>query len=269
MKNLIIIISSLFFVLSISAKELDESHNIESSADAINVLTMNIHCFKDDWEFRLSHILTKVSELSPDVIAFQEVCENLSTKESQIDYIKKTLLKNGYPIKTIEAQFTHPAWDLYNEYIVLISKKQVLAVDKGFLPKSLLQRGFVGFNISNRWYINTHLEFRADNFNYRKMQIEFITNRFYNQAHLVAGDFNSSPEDIEQNVFKKKNYNPYFPGPTHVGDDGNSADNIDGFWFSPVFHYDLTSISGAILFKEKINDKYLSDHFAVITHLEF
>jgi endonuclease/exonuclease/phosphatase family metal-dependent hydrolase len=238
-------------------------------SSSINVLTMNLYCLKDDWEFRLSHILSKVAEISPHVIAFQEVCIDSVSKENQIDYIKTFLIQKGYPLKKIEEQYTHRAWDKYDEYIVMVSKENVTAIDKGFLPQSLLQRGYIAFNVNDQWFINVHLEFRADNAHFRKNQIEFLSNRFMNQAHLIMGDFNSSPEDSEQQVFRQKGYNPYFPGPTQTGDDGNSRTNIDGIWFSSQFNSKLRSISGAILFKDKVQDRYLSDHFGVMSHLEF
>ncbi|MGZ3790486.1 MAG: endonuclease/exonuclease/phosphatase family protein [Bacteriovorax sp.] len=268
MKNAFLFFSMLLLFTS-SLRAQSSTIPSERSLKTMNVLTMNIHCFKDDWEFRLSHILTKLVEMSPDVMAFQEVCENPSTHEGQIEYIKNFLIQRNYPLKAIEAQYTHLAWDQYSEYILLISKQEVSAIDKGFLPPSLLQRGFIAFNISDRWFINTHLEFRADNAQYRKNQIEFLTNRFFNLAHLIMGDFNSSPESWEQNIFKKKDYRSFFPGPTQTGDDGNLDNKIDGFWFSPLFYSTINSHSGAILFKEKVQDKYLSDHFAVITQLKF
>lgn len=268
-KTLFLFLFSSFLPLTSFAKSSQELEIKGSTNQVMNILTMNIHCFKDDWKFRLSHILDKLNKISPDVIAFQEVCVDPVTHESEILYIQNFLTQNGYPINAIEAQFTHYAWDQFDEYIVLITKKNVSAIDRGFLPESLLQRGYIGFNIAKRWYINTHLEFRADNSQFRKNQINFLTNHFLNQSHLIMGDFNSSPDDEEQSIFKQKNYKSYFPGATQTGDDGNSHNNIDGFWFSPNFSSSLSSYSGSILFKEKVQDRYLSDHFAVLAQLDF
>jgi endonuclease/exonuclease/phosphatase family metal-dependent hydrolase len=234
---------------------------------SLAVFTMNLHCFNDNWEFRFNNILQRLIEISPDVIAFQEVCENPSTHESQIAYIKNFLNQKGYPIRAVDTQFTHLAWGKDNEFIMLLSKYDVSVVDKGMLPSSVLQRGFLGFRIFDRWFINTHLEYRSDNGAYRKTQIDFLTSRYWDQPNVIMGDFNSSPDDIEQGIFRDKFYTSYFPGSTQTGNDGNSHTNIDGFWFSSTFYSGLKLVTGAILFKEKIQGQYLSDHFAVITQL--
>jgi endonuclease/exonuclease/phosphatase family metal-dependent hydrolase len=241
-----------------------------AKAESMTVMTMNLHCFDGDWRFRLSTILNTVSSISPEVISFQEVCENPVNGDSQIVFIRNYLLEKGYPVNAFESQFTHMAWDnKFSEFILLISKQQVSNLDKGFLPPSLMQRSYIGFEINNRWYINTHLEFRADNGNYRRNQIDFLTSRFWNRPNVIMGDFNSSPEDSEQNIFREKFYTAYFPGSTQTGNDGNSHTNIDGFWFSKTFYSSTKLITGAIMFKEKINGDYLSDHYAVITQINF
>ncbi len=59
-------------------------------------------------------------------------------------------------------------------------------------------------------------------------------------------------------------YLPVFPGKTHIGDDGNASANIDGIWLSPLFQESLKSKKSFIVLNEKIEGKYLSDHFGVM-----
>jgi endonuclease/exonuclease/phosphatase family metal-dependent hydrolase len=233
----------------------------------LKIITINLHCFEDNWKFRLSHILDGIVRISPDVIAFQEVCENPKTQESQIVFIKSYLSQRGFPIKAADVQFTHYAWDKYTENIMLISKQAPSRIDKGFLPQSLLQRGFLSFEINNQWFICTHLEYRTDLAHFRVAQINFLTSRYSQFPHIIFGDFNSAPIDSEQAIFKNKQYFGYFPGATLIGDDSNLHNYIDGFWLSPGFYKQLKNVNGELLFKEKVQGHYLSDHFGVLINL--
>jgi endonuclease/exonuclease/phosphatase family metal-dependent hydrolase len=224
---------------------------------------MNIHCLNDDWEFRLKHILNRFIETSPELIALQEVCIDSKTQLNQIEYIRDYLQQRGYPVRELRAQYTHVAWERFDEYVVLISKLRVAEFDQGFLPVSLLQRGFVAFNINQAWYINTHLEFKAENAIYRKKQIEFLMQRFTQAPHLIVGDFNSAPGSPEQSSLGNSGYYAFFPGDSHLGDDGNASRRIDGIWFSPQFYGKTENLHGGIILNEKVQDRYLSDHFAV------
>jgi endonuclease/exonuclease/phosphatase family metal-dependent hydrolase len=235
----------------------------------VKVISMNIQCFNDDWRFRLGHILDKFIEFSPEVIGLQEVCVDPQTHENQIDFINNYLVQRGYPVRGIAAQYTHRAWDKYDEYIVLISKLNVSAVDKGLLPVSLLQRGYVALKINDRWFVNTHLEYKAENAHSRKIQIDFIRQRFANQPHLIGGDFNSSPDTAEQAELIANGYLAIFPGDSHLGGDGNASKRIDGFWLSPQFRSNIEYINASVELNQKVQDRYLSDHFAIFANITF
>jgi len=245
------------------------SITVFSRDGAMNIFSMNIHGFEDNWKFRINHILNHLITQSPDVIALQEVCVDQFTHDSQIDYIKTFLIDHGYKIKKIEAQYTHLAWNRYEEFILLISKQNVSKVSSGLLPKSMLQRGYISFNIKNRWYINTHLEFRNDNFTSREEQIKFLIDKFNNTPYVIMGDFNSSPVDSEQRILHSTNHTPIFPGVTLVDMGDDQRGKIDGFWFSQNYYADINRLSAETLFKKKIDGMYLSDHLAVSLHLIF
>lgn len=240
-----------------------------SGASTHPFLTMNIHCYDGDWKFRFNHILDQIVRLNPEVIALQEVCTLPSSQEeNQIEFIHNGLLKRGFVIGSSEALFTHKAWDRYDEFLLLISKKSPSAKEKGLLPRSPFQRGYVAFQIDGQWYANVHLEFHQDHARFRRQQLEFLHKRFEGQPLLLAGDFNSTPDSGEQKWLKAEGYWPEFPGVTHVGDDGNSSDRIDGFWLSPWARRRVSRVRAWIVLNQKFGGQFLSDHFAVLLQTE-
>lgn len=230
--------------------------------NSMKVMTMNIHCFKDNWRFRLTHILNRVIAENPDLVSFQEVCK--SDTVSQVKFISQYLLKNGYHLSSATTQFTHRAWDSYDELLMSFSRHKVKNMDKGFLPWSPLRRGYIAMEIDGKWFINVHLEHRPDYARYREEQLNFLATRFVNIPHVIMGDFNSSPSTHEQQILVESNYSSYFPGNTHVGDDGNVMANIDGFWVSPGFSYYTGNHQATIILDRPVGGDYLSDHFAVV-----
>lgn len=238
-----------------------------SVASPQKMLTMNIHCYQDHWELRFNQILDRVRAIDPDVIAFQEVCTSPTTNHSQIEFIRNGLKARGFPLGTFESLYTHKAWDKFDEYLLMISKKPAYQVDKGLLPPSLLQRGYVGFQIDGLWYLNTHLEYREDNSPSRRRQLGFLFDRFKGQPHIISGDFNSYPESEEQSWLSAEGYNYLFPGPSHVGHDGNSSDRIDGYWLSPLIKQRITRALASIVLNEKVDGHFLSDHFGVLLEM--
>ncbi|MBN8537247.1 MAG: hypothetical protein J0M15_09340 [Deltaproteobacteria bacterium] len=261
-----IFILSLFYSHNSKAQMIGQTPGLNPS---MNIFSMNLHCFAGNWQFRFEQILNKILELSPDVISLQEVCTTFNGNLNQIEFIKKYLMDRRYPLQKIVAQFTHPAWNQFNEYLVVITKQNVLAVDQGLLPTSELQRGYIAIKLNPFWYINTHLEYKMENSAYRQMQIDFLIQRFLNEAHVIGGDFNSAPDSQEQFNFKRMSYLDFFPGNTFIGDDSNSSRRIDGMWFSPKARMFLKTLNGGITLDQKVNGQYLSDHFAIYSLLTF
>ncbi len=172
MKNLILFLSFLLF--------------FSTFASELKILTFNIHCMKDDWKFRLEKISDYLASSSPEFIFLQEVCSQKGG-EDQILFLKKKLQEKGYPLLQIEAQFTHIAWDIYEEYIVSFSKVQANKVQKGLLPRSPLERGYIGMNYNGDWFINTHLEFHENYYYHRERQIKFLIDNFSRTSHIILG----------------------------------------------------------------------------------
>lgn len=231
-------------------------------ASDLKIVSMNIHGLKDNWTFRVSKILDELIKLSPDVINFQEVCQN--KQEDQISFITNYLRNNGYPLKTIETQFTHLAWDVDYEYIATFSKLDLEALDKGDLPNSPLQRGYIAILVKGFWVINIHLEHRRDYFEYRSEQIKFLIDKFKHDPHLIIGDFNSTPQSVEQAIFHTHQYKAFFPGKTHLGDGGQDVYAIDGVWTSSALQSKSKKANVKIILNKPVNGNYLSDHFGVL-----
>ena len=239
-----------------------ESFSTETQKlDRTQVITMNVHCFEEDWEFRFKHILDQIIKMNPDIVALQEVCVDPKGSGDQIDFIKNYLKHKNFSASNLVTQYTHRAWDRYDEYLLMFSRLPAQVLDHGLLPPSLLQRGFIGLQIQGVWYLSTHLEYRADNASYRAEQIDFLINRYKNQSMVLMGDFNSAPDSWEQSQLLQLQYSPFFPGPTFLGGDGNASNKIDGFWISHKktnrSHY------AEVILNSKVNEKRLSDHFGV------
>ncbi len=236
------------------------ANSFGSSSDKIlNTLIFNLQCTKNDWEFRLNSLMDRIVKIDPDVISFQELCSSDSV--DMVEYLRKGLLQRKYPLKSITKKFTHPAWDKYREYIGIFSKHQFEKTVKGFLPKSPLQRSFVGALINGTWYVNTHLEHRADYAPYRYTQIKFLIDKFKDKNHVIMGDFNSEPSSREQKPFKENKYAMGFPGPTRPSDRPEKA--IDGFWISKELRSNLRGFKAVRMFMSKVGGIYLSDHLGV------
>jgi endonuclease/exonuclease/phosphatase family metal-dependent hydrolase len=163
--------------------------------------------------------------------------------------------------------YTHKAWDRFDEYILILSKKTVSATNHELFPPSLLQRGFVALQWNNIWFVNTHLEYRNDNSNFRNQQIEILRQRFLNTPHVIMGDFNSAPDSTEQNQLVQNGYISLFPDKSFQGNDGNFAKNIDGFWISPTLKSYVTRTEKSVHLNYQVDGKSLSDHFAVLANL--
>ncbi len=242
------------------------SQNIYGS-EKLSILTLNIQCFKNNWKFRLAHILSPIIKNGVDIVSFQEVCK--SKEQNQIEFIAKFLKKHGYDLKSLAYQFTHKAWDKYDEDLLIFSKHKAQKIKRGFLPWSPLQRAYVALKINDVWYVNIHLEHKKEYYKYRRDQIHFLVKEFENTDHVFMGDYNSSPQTQEQNELWNKKYKPYFPGPSHLGNDGNAVRTIDGFWFNYSFRKKLSNIRAKLVYTKKVNNQHLSDHLGVFSIINF
>ena len=135
----------------------------------MKVLSLNLHCFEDDWENRFDFICKHIAENDYDVVALQEVCEY--EEGNATDYILEKLNHFGYQVNSFGKRFSHMAWNQYREHVVILSKHHVEEMRDSDLPYSPFQRVYVAMKIQGCWFVDTHLEFKEDWKDYRLAQV--------------------------------------------------------------------------------------------------
>ncbi len=226
----------------------------------LKVFSMNLHCFKDNWQARFETVLTALSAEDIAVYAFQEIC--IGEDADQVAYLTRRI-QELHPGKwTASSVFTHRAWDKYDEYQLIMASGENLPARSEMLPASPLQRGFVAVHLKDTWFINTHLEYHADNSAYRLKQLEYLVDEFGGQSHLIMGDFNSSPDMNEQLPLKNGFYEPHFPGPTFPA--SRPELSIDGFWLSPELKKRVVHVTVSRLFGPDFPGGIQSDHLGIM-----
>lgn len=228
-------------------------------AETLHTVSFNLHCTFENWEARVDEVAQQLAKARPDFIAFQEVC--LDTDNDMANGILQALARHGYPVVSHQTQFSHFAWDKYDEYLMVISRHRIQEVQKGFLPKSPLQRSYLGAKINGIWFVNVHLEHSKNYAQYRDTQVQFLVNKFRDRRHIIMGDFNSEVVSPEQSHFLKQNYVSFFPGFTRPANKPTMA--IDGLWISPELGPQLKDEKARLIFKELFRGNYLSDHLGV------
>jgi endonuclease/exonuclease/phosphatase family metal-dependent hydrolase len=235
--------------------------SLNSAQGGYKILSLNLHCFENNWASRLELLSQQIAIISPDIISFQEVCT--SPSDDMIKSLEANLSRYGHPRMQTYSLFTHMAWNKYREHLVVMAKRQVQNQDLGLLPESPLRRGYIALEVDGQWFINTHLEYLDPR--YRGQQIAYLIGHFRNRPHIVMGDFNSNPASTEQQLFSKEKYTSVFPGPTFPTPDLKEA--LDGFWLSTDMAARYGRRSGTVLFKQACSSLLLSDHAGVLLEL--
>lgn len=233
--------------------------SVQAQTEPIHAISFNLHCVLEDWKMRIDEIAKHMARARPDFIAFQEVCIDQFNDMPQ--GILEALARHGYPVASHHIQYGHMAWDKYDEYLMVISRHPIQREEKGFLPKSPLQRSYLAYKVNGIWLINVHLEYRDDWASYRAEQVRFLIDKFKGRPHIIMGDFNSEPTSFEQTLFHDRGYKSYFPGPSRPANNPTMA--IDGFWVSPELQGRLSGSRSELLFKQSHGGIYLSDHLGV------
>ena len=230
----------------------------------IKVFSMNLHCFEESWQERFNTILTTIVQEDIDVYAFQEVC--IREGEDQVKFLLHRLQELSPDTWTSKSLFTHKAWDRYGEYLLIVARGDGLPVRAAMLPDSPLPRGFVSIRAGDTWFVNTHLEYHADNGAYRLKQLEYLVNEFGGEPHVLMGDFNSSPDMAEQLPLRNSDYEALFPGPTFPASQPELE--IDGFWISPQLSGRFTGVRVKRLFGPGLPGGVQSDHLGVMLEVK-
>lgn len=199
-------------------------------ARTLRVFSLNLHCALGEWEERMDLVIDEVLRENPDVIGFQEVCRNKNVDMAA--YLRRGLLRGGYPILASESFDTHRSFVHYQEELLILSRHPATDRDRGTIPSpGFLKNGFVALEIGGEWFVTTHLHFALPQI--RKSQYKFLDRRFREKSSLVFGDLNSHPGNRETKVFSGTGWVPAFAGPTYPAE--NPKRIFDGFWSSPAF----------------------------------
>lgn len=240
---------------------------IPGHASKGKILTFNLHCFVEQWQERLSIFTNEIKEINPDIIALQEVCQNNNDlkPENMLKFLKAEFKKKKLSYPFVQTLYTHKAWDKDDEYLVVFTKKKPLKVEKGYLPKSYLKRGYIALKLKKFWFISTHLAYNDKQKLVREKQLQFLSKKFISRPSILSGDFNSSPYDNEQ-VYGLNGWGmSFFPGLSYPAK--NPIKAIDGFWFSTPFVF--KNAWAKLLFVKPYNELYLSDHYGVLLNVEY
>ena len=226
----------------------------------LKAFSMNLHCFKNDWQLRINTILESLAAEDISVFAFQEVC--IGEGQNQATFLIDKL-RELHPGKwTHQLVYTHRGWDRYDEYLMIAARTHDSPSRAGSLPASPLQRGFVAIRRAGTWFVNVHLEYHADNGEFRRQQIEYLVEQFAGLPHIFMGDFNSSPDWDEQRPLHEHGYRPYFPGPTYPARHPDIA--IDGFWVSRDLKKRFPDLAVKSMFGPDSTSGVQSDHLGVL-----
>eukprot|EP00768_Dysnectes_brevis_P001867 gnl/Dysnectes_brevis/1537_a1745_2118.p1 GENE.gnl/Dysnectes_brevis/1537_a1745_2118~~gnl/Dysnectes_brevis/1537_a1745_2118.p1 ORF type:complete len:245 (+),score=30.32 gnl/Dysnectes_brevis/1537_a1745_2118:482-1216(+) len=237
------------------------------------VASFNLHGQTDHPLIRIDLLAKKLAEADFDVIAFQEVCN--SDKINIRELLIEKLCHYGYPVKSSSHVFTHKAWDVFDEELLIVSKHKSTNSDKGDLPHSPLNRSFASLTAKGFTVISTHLSHLKPE--YRHAQMTYLADKFKSAPAILAGDFNSSPHDWEQKPCHEAGFSPAFPGSTFPAH--NPRISLDGMWYSAAVGRHHLAVSQGLLFHRPFTHTtcgatcgatrrlYLSDHLGVYLEL--
>lgn len=226
---------------------------------AFGILTFNLHCQFNDWEWRMTQVANTIQKLNPDVVLFQEVCDEpggaAMTRE-----IPLILRRAGYPVAWSRAEFTHWAWDgRFQEHLMVLTRKPPHSFEAYALPSKGIPRKALNITIQQLTVTLLHLD-HEKNPQTRAEQIRALIQKNHrNPAWIGMGDWNSSPSDNEQKVIRDQGCRPYFPGPTAPLPTPRVA--IDGAWTCGV-----RPARAQIVLHQPIQGRYLSDHAGVFLY---
>ena len=229
--------------------------------DTFDIASFNLHCHKNDPVKRVKILARELAKKDFDVIALQEVCvtPDLNIKKLLIN----ELFKNSYYVRSQNSVFTHMSWGIYEEELFILSKHKASDQDYGDLPTSPLNRSFVSLTIGEVNIVNTHLSHISSE--YRRDQINFLVKKYKDTNSILVGDFNSSPTKVEHMGLHMNNFTPTFPGNTYPA--SRPTFIYDGFWQSQAIAKKFQTIDQGLLFNQRFEGYYLSDHLGVYAKL--
>jgi len=255
--------------------------------DSLKILTYNIEGKKPGTMsgLRLTLIIGELKLLDPDIIALQEINEDINGngEDNQGLLIKEALSDHFGMEYSYYQQFTHLSWDnQFRESIGIITKFPV--EDSGFFqlvtgvfPRKIVWNRIIT-PIGEINFFNTHLSFNSQAV--RLQQVEQVDDYIKSTStangiatNIVCGDFNDPPTSpVIEHLTEQEGDNFYFdsfretnPGiPGHTVPSSSPTSRIDY-----VFYANKSALSAdtsyVVMTEPFTTNIYYSDHLGVMS----
>ncbi len=257
------------------------------SQDSLKIITYNIQGMKPGTSpgLRLGFIIEKLKTLDPDIIALQEVNEDLNGNNDDNQGIVITAALSDYfgTEYYYYQQQTHLSWDnQFREFIGIISKYPVeesgyFQLIQGVFPRKVIWN-YIDTPLGKINFFCTHLSYNSQSVRIQQVQqisnyVNTIEDDYIGEATILCGDFNDPPtsptityltdntgDDYYYDSFAE--VNPGLPGYTVPSNSPNSKIDYIFLHNQSQMHVD----SSFLVMQGAIGENlYCSDHLGVLS----
>jgi len=259
--------------------------------DSLKILTYNIEGMKPGTNsgLRTSLIISELKNIDPDIIAIQEINENINGNgsDNQGLRIKNALSEHFSTEYYYYQQQTHLSWDnQFKEFIGIISKYPVsnqgyFQLVTGVFPRKVIWNQ-ITTPIGDINIFNTHLSFNSAAV--RLEQVEQVENYIQTIStgngiinNVLCGDFNALPispvieylTDPSSEIYYYSSFKKANPGLTGntVPSNGPTA-KIDYVFYSNNSAIDIDT-SYIVMDEPLGEDLYYSDHLGILSVFKY
>ncbi len=254
--------------------------------DSLTVLTYNIEGMKPGTSpgFRLSHIISELKNIDPDIIALQEINQAVNGDDSSNQGMVITNALSAYfGISYYYYQkMTHLSWDnQFREYIGIISKYPVMEegyaqLATGVFPRKVIWN-YIETPLGKVNFFDTHLSFNSQSVRLQQVQqvnayVAQIKGSNEAVINILCGDFNDIPSAPSITFLKEESGQPYVDSYMEVNPDMNGftvPSNAPNARIDYIFSIDDALINVAssqtVMEGAFVENIYRSDHLGVLS----
>lgn len=259
---------------------------VRAAGQTIRVATLNLHCLNDDAAARLDAAAARLGQLSVDVVALQEVCEDSAPNApvpNAAAYLAQKLSAaagRAYQHRWVQ---THLSFNVTPEGVGLVFALPLADVEVHDLPVGDFARktqvAVLASPVGVVAVATVHLSFRQEDAQVRLEQANAVVSALDAKAQqgvalgVVAGDLNTIPGTAPIAAMTDAGFvdawaalHPNDPGFTHRSD--NPTRRIDYVFVRPSTGAPATLTTATREFTQPYaNGEYVSDHVSVVTEL--
>jgi endonuclease/exonuclease/phosphatase family metal-dependent hydrolase len=167
---------------------------------SLGVVSLNLRCLLDDWDLRRPLIVEAIAAAAPDLIGFEEACEEPGGRDNLTELVDALEARTGLDYE-ITRTVTHVAWDLYDEGIAIVTPHHIVEHDEADLPVGAFPRKVLLTRIDapaeTVTFASTHLDnldgtVRADQADALVAAIGAFAPA--GETIVLTGDFNEGPD---------------------------------------------------------------------------